>query len=108
MCGRQGREKEAFHVKRRYQLPLGALARLLLWSNGELGTDEVLEREMSQYVGLLRAKLRAIEVQLMETAAARKAQKPEGRPDGVPTLKQGELPWEDPEDESAVARDESS
>lgn len=82
-------------MQRRYQMPLGSLARLLLWSNGELGTDPKLEVEMKHLSRLLRAKLAAIETQLIETAAARKAL--ESPTDGVPqeASDQGKLPWED-------------
>lgn len=83
-------------MQRKYQMPLGALARLLLWSNGELGTSPDVEVQMKHLSRLLRAKLAAIETQLIETAAARKAL--EGRPDGGASedpAEQAKLPWED-------------
>lgn len=89
-------------MQRKYQLPLGYLARVLLWSNGELPTDETTEREVSQMLNLLRAKLRAVEVQLIETAAVRRARQQNGAcpqessEDGLDETDedQGKLPWE--------------
>lgn len=86
-------------MKRQYQMPLGALAQVLLWSNGELPSDAKVEQQMLQHIGLLRAKLRAIERQLWATAAVRKLECPvaeEERSNGDATTEQQGLPWEEP------------
>lgn len=47
-------------MKRKYGYPLGLLARLMLWSAGEIWMSN---REIADALGLLRAKLSAIEGQ---------------------------------------------
>lgn len=86
-------------MQRKYQLPLGYLARVLLWSNGELATDETVESEIQTMVSLLRAKLNAVERQLIETAAVRRARSESSEPrreerDGLEATNQEKLPWE--------------
>lgn len=81
-------------------MPLGLLARVLLWSNGELGNSPATLREVNKAIRLLRAKLLAIQEQLLTADALNESERRDGRE--AQALDQGELPWEEARD---VARD---
>lgn len=74
-------------------MPLGLLARVLLWSAGELEETPATHREVEKALALLKAKLGAVEQQWLAADALRRAKEGPTDGDSAKDVEQEELPW---------------